>query len=128
MPNAAEIIGPHPDSSSMELFMRTVLPPPQHDPSHAPVLITVHGPDRPGMVAAVSRSVFEAGGNLTTGKMIKLGGEFAVMMHVECPPERVGQAGSIGQTFIRLSFTFMQLRKHLADHSYHWLTDEGEPP
>ena len=28
------------------------------------------------------------GGNLTTGKMIKLGGEFAVMMHVECDPDK----------------------------------------
>ena len=67
VPNVAEIIGPHPDSSGMELFMRTVLPPPQLDPSNAHILITVHGPDRPGMVAAVSRSVYDAGGNLTTG-------------------------------------------------------------
>ncbi len=34
-------------------------------------------------------SVYAAGGNLTTGKMIKLGGEFAVMMHIECPHEKV---------------------------------------
>ncbi|GAX83203.1 hypothetical protein CEUSTIGMA_g10629.t1 [Chlamydomonas eustigma] len=91
VPNVDEIIGPHPDSSSMELMLRSVLPPPQLDPERAHVLITMHGPDRPGMVAAASRSVFECGGNLTTGKMIKLGGEFAVMMHVDCPPEKVGE-------------------------------------
>ena len=91
VPNVTEISGPYPDSSSLELLMRTVLPPPQLDPNNAHVLITVHGPDRPGMVAAVSRSVFEAGGNLTTGKMIKLGGEFAVMLHVECPLDKLGE-------------------------------------
>lgn len=84
-----EIIGPYADSKSLELIMRTVMPPPALDSSRAHVLVTVHGVDRPGMVAAVSRSVYEAGGNLTTGKMIKLGGEFAVMMHVECEPDRL---------------------------------------
>ena len=43
VPNVSTIIGPHPDSSSVELFMRTVLPPPQLDPTSAHVLITVGG-------------------------------------------------------------------------------------
>ncbi|KAJ1628581.1 hypothetical protein T492DRAFT_1017372 [Pavlovales sp. CCMP2436] len=83
-----EIIGPHPDAHSFELMMRpasyTAL-----DPLRSHVLVTVHGPDRAGIVAGVSRSVYDAGGNLTTGKMIKLGGEFAVMMHVDCEPEQL---------------------------------------
>jgi glycine cleavage system regulatory protein len=85
-----EVIGPHADAKSFELVMRNTLPPPALTPSHAHVLVQVHGPDRPGIVAAVSRSVYDAGGNLTTGKMIKLGGEFAVMMHVEVEPEKLG--------------------------------------
>lgn len=84
-----EIIGPHADAKSFELIMRTVMPPPALDPARSHVLVTVHGMDRPGMVAAVSRSIYDAGGNLTTGKMIKLGGEFAVMMHVECEPSQL---------------------------------------
>lgn len=85
-----EIVGPHVDGRSLELAMRSLAPPPVLDPSRAHLLVTVHGPDQPGIVAAVSRSVFDAGGNLTTSKMIKLGGEFAVMMHVDCQPDAVG--------------------------------------
>ncbi|KAG8470809.1 hypothetical protein KFE25_009230 [Diacronema lutheri] len=86
-----EVIGPYADATSYELLMRTAMPPPSLNPAHAHVLVTVHGVDRPGMVAAASRAVFDAGGNLTTGKMIKLGGEFAVMMHVECEPAQLSQ-------------------------------------
>jgi len=89
---ANEVISPiGPDHASMELVQRTVAPAPTLDPTREHYLVTVHGPDRPGIVAAVTRGVYDAGGNLTTGKMIKLGGEFAVMMHVDCDPSSVGQ-------------------------------------
>jgi glycine cleavage system regulatory protein len=88
---ANEIIGPGIDAASFELLVRTTTPPaPTLAADRAHVLVSVHGPDRPGIVAAVARSVYDAGGNLTTSKMIKLGGEFAVMMHVDCDPDQLG--------------------------------------
>lgn len=82
---AAEPVGQIPDSQSMELLQRTLVgPPPVLDLSRAHLVVSVLGPDRPGIVAELTKRIFEEDGNITTSKMIKLGGEFSVMMHVDC--------------------------------------------
>ncbi|HVO33238.1 MAG TPA: ACT domain-containing protein [Elusimicrobiota bacterium] len=48
-------------------------------------LLTAFGKDRPGIVAAVTRAVFEAGGNLEDASMTRLGGEFSMMLLTALP-------------------------------------------
>lgn len=46
------------------------------------LVITVIGPDRPGLVESLSRVINEHGGNWTRSRMAHLGGQFAGMLHV----------------------------------------------
>ncbi len=45
-------------------------------------MLTLVGEDRPGIVAQVTRAIFEAGGSLGEASMIRLGGNFTIMMMV----------------------------------------------
>jgi len=45
-------------------------------------MLTLIGEDRPGIVAAVTRSLFEQGLNLGEASMLRLGGNFTIMMMV----------------------------------------------
>ena len=44
------------------------------------VIITIVGPDRPGLVESISRTVENAAGNWSHGRMAHLGGQFAGML------------------------------------------------
>jgi glycine cleavage system transcriptional repressor len=46
------------------------------------VVLTAVGPDRPGLVDAVTRFVLEGGGNLEDSRMVNLHGQFAMMLLV----------------------------------------------
>lgn len=48
-------------------------------------LLTAFGKDRPGIVAHVTRAVFQGGGNVEDASMTRLGGEFVMMLIVELP-------------------------------------------
>ena len=48
-------------------------------------VLTAVGPDRPGLVDAVSEYVFARGGNVEASRAATLGGEFAVVMLVSVP-------------------------------------------
>eukprot|EP00546_Thalassionema_frauenfeldii_P000274 CAMPEP_0178933096 /NCGR_PEP_ID=MMETSP0786-20121207/23054_1 /TAXON_ID=186022 /ORGANISM="Thalassionema frauenfeldii, Strain CCMP 1798" /LENGTH=366 /DNA_ID=CAMNT_0020610603 /DNA_START=196 /DNA_END=1296 /DNA_ORIENTATION=+ len=50
--------------------------------------ISASGVDRPGWVALLSRVVAEDGGNVTHSKMVRLGEDFIILMHVAVPPEK----------------------------------------
>ena len=52
------------------------------DPSLAHFCISGAGPDRIGTVANMARTISDAGGNVTTSKMVRLGQEFITLMHV----------------------------------------------
>lgn len=52
-------------------------------PRHA--VLTAVGRDRPGIVAAVTRVLFDSGCNLEDSSMTLLGGEFAVLLIVQIP-------------------------------------------
>lgn len=49
------------------------------------VAVTAIGADRPGIVAAVSRVLFEHSGNIEDSRMAMLGGHFAMMLVVSLP-------------------------------------------
>ncbi len=50
---------------------------------HVPLVITVIGKDRPGLVESVARVVAEHGGNWRESRMCRLGGEFAGLLRVD---------------------------------------------
>lgn len=54
----------------------------------ASLVITVIGPDRPGLVESISRTVNQHGGNWTRSRMAHLGGQFAGMLQVHLPEEK----------------------------------------
>jgi glycine cleavage system regulatory protein/folate-dependent phosphoribosylglycinamide formyltransferase PurN len=57
-------------------------------PSHASVVATVMGPDRPGIVRALSDRAQRHGANWTVSHMARVAGEFAGMVHFEVPREQ----------------------------------------
>ncbi|KAL3811060.1 hypothetical protein ACHAXA_004571 [Cyclostephanos tholiformis] len=58
------------------------------DPNLAHFCISGAGPDRVGTVANMARTISDAGGNVTTSKMVRLGQEFITLMHVAIEPDR----------------------------------------
>jgi glycine cleavage system regulatory protein len=53
-----------------------------------PLVMTLVGPDRTGLVESVARVVAEHGGNWLESRMCRLGGEFAGILRVEIPAEK----------------------------------------
>jgi glycine cleavage system regulatory protein len=54
---------------------------------HVPLVMTVIGRDRPGLVDLVASLVAEHGGNWLESRMSRLGGHFAGILRVEVPAE-----------------------------------------
>jgi glycine cleavage system transcriptional repressor len=52
-------------------------------------VLTLTGPDRIGIVDRVTGLLLDRGGNVETSRMARLGGEFAILMLVSMPAERV---------------------------------------
>jgi glycine cleavage system regulatory protein len=50
-----------------------------------PLVMTIIGPDRTGLVETVARAVAEQGGNWLESRMCRLGGEFAGILRVAVP-------------------------------------------
>ncbi|QIK37897.1 ACT domain-containing protein [Caldichromatium japonicum] len=48
-------------------------------------LLTLVGTDRPGIVARVTRALYELGCNLGEASMSRLGGNFTILLMVSCP-------------------------------------------
>jgi glycine cleavage system transcriptional repressor len=64
--------------------------------------VTAIGRDRPGIVAAVTGALLEAGGNVKDSQMSILGGHFSVMLLVEVPDgvdrgDVTGRLGDVAQ-------------------------------
>jgi glycine cleavage system regulatory protein len=53
-----------------------------------PLVMTIIGPDKTGLVESVARAVAEHGGNWLESKMCRLGGEFAGILRAEIPAEK----------------------------------------
>lgn len=54
----------------------------------SPLVMTLIGPDRTGLVEQVARTVAEHGGNWLESRMCRLGGEFAGILRIEVPEEK----------------------------------------
>ena len=52
------------------------------------IVMTVIGPDRPGLVEAVAARVADHGGNWLESRMCRLGGQFAGIVRVEVDPNK----------------------------------------
>ena len=52
------------------------------------LVMTVIGPDRPGLVESIASIVTEQGGNWLESRMSRLGGQFAGMLRIEFPAEK----------------------------------------
>ncbi len=59
------------------------------DPSLAHICVSAAGPDKIGWVSLVAGAVAAEGGNITHSKMVRLGHDFTVLMHVAVPPEKI---------------------------------------
>jgi len=53
------------------------------------LVVTLIGPDRPGLVEAVAEVVASHGGNWLESRMAHLAGKFAGVLRVEAPSERL---------------------------------------
>lgn len=53
-----------------------------------PLVMTLIGPDRTGLVESVARAVSEHNGNWLESRMCRLGGEFAGILRVEVPADK----------------------------------------
>jgi glycine cleavage system regulatory protein len=51
------------------------------------LVMTILGPDRPGLVRVLSDAVASHGGNWLESRMARLAGQFAGVVRVECAPE-----------------------------------------
>lgn len=54
------------------------------------LVLTLLGPDRPGLVEAVADAIARNGGNWLESRMAHLAGKFAGILRVEVPPDRAG--------------------------------------
>ena len=52
------------------------------------LVMTVIGPDRPGLVETIAAVVAEQGGNWLESRMSRLGGQFAGLLRIEVPSEK----------------------------------------
>lgn len=57
------------------------------------IVFTLTGPDRPGIVKEITKLLLDLGGNVETSRMARLGGEFAVLMLVSMPQEKLADLG-----------------------------------
>jgi glycine cleavage system regulatory protein len=53
-----------------------------------PLVMTIIGPDRTGLVESVAQVVADHGGNWLESRMCRLGGEFAGILRIELPAEK----------------------------------------
>ena len=94
MTHNQDIEAPFPTGSTLTLVQEGLdeifASPVDLDRSLAHVCVSASGPDRVGHVAKMARTIAEAGGNVTHSKMIRLGQELEMMMHVAIEPEKRG--------------------------------------
>jgi glycine cleavage system regulatory protein len=71
------------------MVKRTVTLTDERKPMAASLVVTVIGPDRPGIVRAMAERAKGFGANWTASRMANLAGQFAGIVHLDVPPENV---------------------------------------
>ncbi len=69
------------------------------------LVITIMGPDRPGIVAEMAACVAEHGGNWLESRLVHLGGQFAGVLRVEVPTENAEALQSALKSFEKAGLT-----------------------
>ena len=70
------------------MLRRTVKLDDDPTPAAADLVVTVMGPDRPGIVARLADVAHRHGANWAASRLARLAGEFAGTVHLEVPPDR----------------------------------------
>lgn len=95
MAHSADVEAPFPTGSTLTLVQEGLddmfASPVDLDKSLAHVCLAGTGPDRVGHVAKMARTVADAGGSVTHSKMVRLGQELTVLMHVGIEPSKRGE-------------------------------------
>lgn len=91
--NAEDMIGGAVTGASIKLLQegldeRYHTTPVELDPDQGHICISAAGKQRPGLVALLARHVARHEGNVTHSKMVRLGQEFIIQMHVSVPKEK----------------------------------------
>lgn len=93
--HSADVEAPFPTGSTLTLVQEGLddmfASPVDLDKSLAHVCLAGAGPDRVGHVAKMARTVADAGGSVTHSKMVRLGQELTVLMHVGIEPSKRGE-------------------------------------
>ena len=71
------------------MVKRTVTLTDERKPMAASLVVTVIGPDRPGLVRLMAERAKGFGANWTASRMANLAGQFAGIVHFDVPPENV---------------------------------------
>lgn len=91
--HAEDLIGGAITGATLEImkegFNETFTCPVELDPRKSHVCVSASGPDKTGWVALVARAVADEGGNVTHSRMVRLGHEFIILMHVSVEPEKL---------------------------------------
>jgi len=76
---------------TVDMFAAPRLRPPAKGccPVRTTIVFTLTGTDRVGIVDEVTQLLLESGGNIETSRMARLGGEFAILVLLSLPPERL---------------------------------------
>jgi len=64
------------------------------------LVFTLTGPDRIGIVEEVTQVLLEHDGNVETSRMVRLGGEFAILMLVSIPMDQIASLSKAVESLI----------------------------
>jgi glycine cleavage system transcriptional repressor len=90
---------------------------------HTHMVFTLTGADRVGIVEEVTRLLLRRGGNVEISRMVRLGGEFAILMLVAMPSEQLPNLEQDVQTLIAQGYkiTTSATRQAYAEAHPGWL-------
>jgi glycine cleavage system transcriptional repressor len=87
------------------------------------LVFTLTGPDRIGIVEEVTQLLLEHDGNVETSRMVRLGGEFAILMRVTMPAEQIAALNKDVESLIAQGYkiTTGETAETYADQYRSWL-------
>ncbi len=87
------------------------------------LVFTLTGPDRIGIVEEVTQLLLEHDGNVETSRMVRLGGEFAILMLVSIPTDQIASLNKDVESLIAEGYkvTTSRTDQTYADQHRGWL-------
>ena len=86
------------------------------------IVFTLTGTDRVGIVDEVTQMLLDCGGNIETSRMTRLGGEFAILVLVSLPSERLATLEKTIPNLIARGYqvTAVRTEQKYAEHRAGW--------